>query len=181
MYCEICEICEISPNVFFPCSSNMLHEKLSYFRVMHALCKVKVLSMKCLRNMRPFQFTKSLLSGINIVKYIQYILENEANKPNAFFEFQTEHNTVRCTHVLYNVPHRVGRVLSFSQVVGIGTPPTPHPQRSISPRPQVLGEGHTRWRERGWESPNSDEGTYTVVLFIYAYFVMYRILLLRKV
>jgi hypothetical protein len=31
----------------------------------------------------------------------------------------------------------------------------------------VLGEGHTRWRERGWESPNSDEGTYTVVLFIY--------------
>jgi hypothetical protein len=28
------------------------------------------------------------------------------------------------------------------------------------------GEGHTRWRERGWESPNSDEGTYTVVLCI---------------
>ncbi len=26
------------------------------------------------------------------------------------------------------------------------------------------GEAHTRWRERGWERPNSDEGTYTVVL-----------------
>ncbi len=26
-------------------------------------------------------------------------------------------------------------------------------------------------RERGWGSPNSDEGTYTVVLFIYKYFV----------
>jgi hypothetical protein len=25
-------------------------------------------------------------------------------------------------------------------------------------------EGHTRWRERGWESPNSNEGTYTVVI-----------------
>jgi hypothetical protein len=36
------------------------------------------------------------------------------------------------------------------------------------------GEGHTRWRERGWESPNSDEGTYTGVLFIYTYFVVQR-------
>ena len=33
------------------------------------------------------------------------------------------------------------------------------------------GEGHTRWRERVWESPNSDEGAYTVVVFIYTYFV----------
>jgi hypothetical protein len=31
--------------------------------------------------------------------------------------------------------------------------------------------GDTRWRERGRESPNSDEGTYTVVLCIYKYFV----------
>ncbi len=31
-------------------------------------------------------------------------------------------------------------------------------------------------RERGWGSPNSDEGTYTVVLIytVYKYFVMYR-------
>jgi hypothetical protein len=35
------------------------------------------------------------------------------------------------------------------------------------------GEGHTCWQERGgWESYNSDEGTYTVVLFIYTYFVL---------
>ncbi len=34
------------------------------------------------------------------------------------------------------------------------------------------GEGHTRWRERGWRSPNSDEGTYTVVLYIFVYFVL---------
>ncbi len=43
----------------------------------------------------------------------------------------------------------------------------------------------TKRRVRGWESPNSDEGTYTVVLFIYTYFVhtsghysMYRICVL---
>ncbi len=31
------------------------------------------------------------------------------------------------------------------------------------------GEGHARWREKGWESPNADEGTCTVVLFMYMY------------
>jgi hypothetical protein len=51
---------------------------------------------------------------------------------------------------------------TFSPVVGIGTPPTPHPQASVH-SPRFWGEGHTRWRERGWESPNSDVGTYTVV------------------
>jgi hypothetical protein len=35
------------------------------------------------------------------------------------------------------------------------------------------GGGHTRWRERGGESPNFDEGTYTVVLFIYTYFALH--------
>ncbi len=68
--------------------------------------------------------------------------------------------------------HRVGRVLSFSPVVGIGTPPTPHPQASVPPPLLVPGEGYTRWRERGRESPSSDEGTHTVVLFIYTYFVV---------
>ncbi len=28
-------------------------------------------------------------------------------------------------------------------------------------------------RLKGWESPNSNEGTYTVVLYIYKYFVIY--------
>jgi hypothetical protein len=40
----------------------------------------------------------------------------------------------------------------------LGLPPTPHPQTSVPPPPCFLGEGNTRWRERGWESPNSDEG-----------------------
>jgi hypothetical protein len=69
--------------------------------------------------------------------------------------------------------HRVGRVLSFSPVVGIGTPPTHHPQVRM-PDLWFREERHTRWRERGWESPNSDEETYTVVLckYMYMYFVV---------
>ncbi len=46
----------------------------------------------------------------------------------------------------------------------------PHPSPAGECAPLWFGvEGHTRWREKGWESPNSDEGTYTVVLFIYIY------------
>jgi hypothetical protein len=70
--------------------------------------------------------------------------------------------------------HIVGRVLSFfafSPVIGIGTPPTPHPQASVPPL-LVRGEGHNPYWERGWESPNSDEGTYTVVLCIYIIYVL---------
>ncbi len=69
--------------------------------------------------------------------------------------------------------HKVGRVLSFSPVVGIRNwnSPNPSPAGECVPPPPVLGGGHTRWRERGWESPNSGEGTYTVVLFILTYFV----------
>ncbi len=35
-----------------------------------------------------------------------------------------------------------------------------------------LNDCHTRWRERGCESLSSEEGTYTLVLFIYTYFVI---------
>jgi hypothetical protein len=33
----------------------------------------------------------------------------------------------------------------------------------------VRGGGHTRLWERGWGSPNSDEGTYAVVFYLYVY------------
>ncbi len=42
----------------------------------------------------------------------------------------------------------------------------------VCPPLWLRGEGHTCWREGVWESPNSDEGTYIVVLFIYMYFVL---------
>jgi hypothetical protein len=48
--------------------------------------------------------------------------------------------------------HRVGRVLRFFSS-----------RRNWKLGTVGTGEGHTRWRERGWESPNSDEGTSTVV------------------
>ncbi len=61
--------------------------------------------------------------------------------------------------------HRVGRVLRLYS-------PNPSPAGVCDPTPpRFWGEGHTRWRERGWGSPNSDEGTYAVVLLIYIYCV----------
>jgi hypothetical protein len=43
------------------------------------------------------------------------------------------------------------------------------------PHPSVRGGGHTRLRLKGWGSPISNEGTYTVVLYIYKYFVIQKI------
>jgi hypothetical protein len=57
-----------------------------------------------------------------------------------------------------------------SSELGLPQPLTPR-QVCPPPLPRFWREGHTRWRERGWGSPNSDEGTYTVVLFTYTYFV----------
>ncbi len=37
-----------------------------------------------------------------------------------------------------------------------------------------------RLRLKGWGSPNSNEGTYTVVLYIYKYFVTVAMILTRK-
>jgi hypothetical protein len=67
--------------------------------------------------------------------------------------------------------YRVGLVLSFFSNRRNRDSHNPSPAGECAPPPPVLGEGNTRWRERGWESPNSDEGTYIVVLFIYTYFV----------
>ncbi len=47
------------------------------------------------------------------------------------------------------VHHRVGRVLSFSPVVGIG---------SVPPPLWFRGEGHIRWRERGGRVPIPTRG-----------------------
>ncbi len=60
-------------------------------------------------------------------------------------------------------------MLSFSPVVGIGTPPTPHPQAIVLPPPLVQG-GYTLAWEMRWEAgPNSDEGPDTVVLIASRY------------
>jgi hypothetical protein len=41
-----------------------------------------------------------------------------------------------------------------------------------TPPPPLVPGGHTRLPERGWESPNTDEGTDTVVLCLYMYLVI---------
>ena len=71
----------------------------------------------------------------------------------------------------YAQRHRVGRVLCFFSSRRKWDSPNPSPAGECAPSPRFWGEGYTRWRERGWKSPNSDEGTFTVVLFIYTYFV----------
>jgi hypothetical protein len=50
--------------------------------------------------------------------------------------------------------------------------PTPLAAGECAPHTLVWGGGHTRLRLKGWGSPNSNEGTYTVVLYIYKYFVV---------
>ncbi len=63
--------------------------------------------------------------------------------------------------------HRVDRVLCFFSSRRNWDDPT---RRRVCPTPLWFrGEGHTHLLERGWGSPNSDEGTYTVVLYIYVY------------
>ncbi len=44
--------------------------------------------------------------------------------------------------------------------------PSPAGECAVHPSLWFRGEGHTRWQERGRESPYSNDGTYTVVLFI---------------
>ncbi len=55
--------------------------------------------------------------------------------------------------------HRVGRVLSFFS------------SRVCPPPLWFRGGGAHSLAGKGWGSPNSNEGTYTVVLYLYAYFV----------
>ncbi len=50
--------------------------------------------------------------------------------------------------------------------------PTPLAAGECAPPPFGTGGGHTRWQLKGWGSPNSNERTYTVVLYIYKYFVI---------
>ncbi len=55
----------------------------------------------------------------------------------------------------------------FLQSSELGLPQSLTRRRVRPPPLRFWGEGQTRWREKGWGSPNSDEGTHSVVLFIY--------------
>ncbi len=74
--------------------------------------------------------------------------------------FTAENGDWREVKVRLHSPwHRVGRVQSFFSSHRNWDSPNPSPAGECAPL-RFWGEGHTRWRERGWESPNSDEGTY---------------------
>ncbi len=68
-----------------------------------------------------------------------------------------------CT--LYNVHHKIDRVLGFFSSRPNLDPPPPHPSPADKciPSPLIPG-GDTHARGRGDGGPNSDEGTDTVVL-----------------
>ncbi len=69
-------------------------------------------------------------------------------------------------------PPRVDIVLGFFRI-GTLAPPSSPPHARVSPPPLVPG-GRTHSRqEGGGGGPNSDEGTDTVVLEVYMYFVVY--------
>jgi hypothetical protein len=68
---------------------------------------------------------------------------------------------------IFGSRHRVGRVLSFLQSSELGLP-QPLTRSQVYPLPFGSGGRGTLAFERGrLESPNSSEGTYTVVLCIY--------------
>jgi hypothetical protein len=65
------------------------------------------------------------------------------------------------------IPQSTQSAKPFLQSLELGLPPPP--QASVPPTLRFRGEGHTRLRERG-ESPNSNEGTDTVVHLVYMQF-----------
>ncbi len=75
--------------------------------------------------------------------------------------------------VTHTHKHRVGRVLSFFSSRRNWDSPNPSSAGECASLPLVPGERVTLAGERGggWESHNSDERTYTVVLFICVFFV----------
>ncbi len=116
------------------------------------------------------------MTKIYVIKLYQFINKRHLNPSLAVLIFYFNIGIVRWMWILYSWHHRVGRVQSFFSVVGIGTPPKPHPQGSVFPLPPPgsRGEGHTRWRERGLGEYQFRRGDIQcgTVLFIYTYFVV---------
>jgi hypothetical protein len=92
---------------------------------------------------------------------------------------QSTHIYAACPFIMYHMnvvcvdldalSHKVRTYKEYHSVrpsSELGLPPTPHPQASLPPPPCFWGEGNTRWRERGWESSNSDEG-HTLLYSLY--------------
>jgi len=107
--------------------------------------------------------------GSTVPEFIDTVFAKTSPK-RSFPMFENE----RFGGILVLLAHRVGRVLCFFSSRRNWDSTTPHPPPCVPTHPLVRlgdgGGGHTRLRERGWGSPNSDEGKYSV-LCIYKYFV----------
>jgi hypothetical protein len=86
--------------------------------------------------------------------FIQHCFICRPSDSNVSEDARIEPRTVTTTKYV----HIKSTMHSLCPSPELGLPPTPHPQASVPPPPCFWGEGNTRWRERGWESPNSDEG-----------------------
>jgi hypothetical protein len=68
---------------------------------------------------------------------------------------------------VYTAHHRVGRVISFFSSRRNWDSPNPSSAGECATSPRFWGEGHTRWRERGWESHNRRGDIRCGTLYIY--------------
>jgi hypothetical protein len=65
---------------------------------------------------------------------------------------------------MYTESDRVGRALSFVSSRRNWDSPNPSPEGECAPLPGSGGRVTLAGERGGWESPNSGEGTYTVVI-----------------
>jgi hypothetical protein len=88
---------------------------------------------------------------LNVVFFLLNFLYRKENLDLVFkwYSIRLVPLTLDLGMMSYAIEHRVGRGLSFSPVVGIGTPPTPHPQASVPPPPFGSEGAHSLAREGG--------------------------------
>jgi hypothetical protein len=79
----------------------------------------------------------------------------------------------RLLYCRVGINNRVGRVLSFSLVVGIGTPPTPHPQASVPSSFGSGGRGTLAGERRGGKVPIPTRG-HTLWWSLYIFTLWYQ-------
>jgi hypothetical protein len=97
---------------------------------------------------------------LNVVFSFSFLLYRKENLDLVFkwYSSRLVPLTLDLGMVPYAVEHRVGRVLSFSPVVGIGTPPTPHPQASVPSPFGSGGRGTLAGERRGGRVPIPTRG-----------------------
>jgi hypothetical protein len=85
---------------------------------------------------------------------------------SVFILFDKTHRDPSLAGLYCSGKHSRQSAMLFLQSSELGIP-TPSPAGEGAPTPRFGGEGHSSWRERGWESPIPTKGN---TLFIYKYF-----------